>query len=75
MNHSTTDQPPRAVLLPSGWLGYAVAVGAVAAATFARLALDPVLGDDYPFATYFGAVAVTADRVCPYHATTATAPK
>jgi signal transduction histidine kinase len=41
-----------------GWRRhYAVALIVVALATLARLAVDPVVGDRVPFATYFAAVA------------------
>ena len=60
MNNSTADKPPRAAPLRSGWLAYAFAGVAVTVATLVRLALDTALGDNYPFATYFGAVAVVA---------------
>ncbi|MDY3562419.1 PAS domain S-box protein [Gemmata sp. JC673] len=58
------DAPPGAARrsgrpLPR-WLGYAGAVAAVATATLGRFALDPVLGDRYPFVTYTLAVAFVA---------------
>ncbi|MEO8605745.1 MAG: PAS domain S-box protein, partial [bacterium] len=40
--------------------GYGVAVGTVIVATVARLALNPLLEDRFPFATLFFAVLVTA---------------
>lgn len=60
MNNSAGDTPRRVAPPVSGWVGYAVAVAAVAVATLVRLALDPALGDNYPFVTYFVAVAVVA---------------
>ncbi|MDB6034007.1 MAG: domain S-box, partial [Verrucomicrobiales bacterium] len=45
-------------LSPPG-IGYAVSILAVGAAFLLRSALDPVLGDDYPYALFFGAVALT----------------
>ncbi|QJW98531.1 PAS domain S-box protein [Frigoriglobus tundricola] len=60
MNNSIADKPPGAALRLSGRVGYVVAVAAVAVATLVRLALDPALRDNYPFITYFGAVAVVA---------------
>jgi PAS domain S-box-containing protein len=44
----------------SPWLRYGIAVVAVTASTLLRLALDPVLGTNIPYATYFLAVLVTA---------------
>jgi PAS domain S-box-containing protein len=41
-------------------LPYAVAVGSVVLAIALRLALDPLIGDDFPFATVFLAVLLTA---------------
>jgi PAS domain S-box-containing protein len=56
--HDTRPDPPRLRERPhSAWLDYAFAVAAVAIATVLRVALAPVLGDVYPFITYFGAVA------------------
>jgi PAS domain S-box-containing protein len=42
------------------WRGGAVAVLALAAATLVRLALNPALGSNDPFMTFFGAVAAVA---------------
>lgn len=39
-------------------IDYATAVGAMAAAVFARWALTPLIGDRLPFGTLFGAVAI-----------------
>ena len=39
---------------------YGSAVALVALATWVRLLLDPVFGDDIPFITYFAAVAFVA---------------
>ena len=44
----------------SGPWAYAAAVAGVALATVLRNALHPVLGPNYPFATYFFVVIVTA---------------
>ncbi|WP_439628310.1 PAS domain S-box protein [Gemmata sp.] len=60
MNDSTPDELRRGDRPHFRWLDYAAAAVAVVAATLVRLALDPALGDNYPFATYFGAVAVMA---------------
>jgi PAS domain S-box-containing protein len=45
---------------PPSWSKYAVAIGATIAALVVRVALDPVLGDRFPFATFILAIAVTA---------------
>jgi PAS domain S-box-containing protein len=60
MSSTTPFRTPQATPLPSGWVGYAVAVAAVAVATLVRLALDPALEDNHPFITYFVAVAAVA---------------
>ncbi|WP_439623146.1 PAS domain S-box protein [Gemmata sp.] len=60
MNDSAPDGPLPGDRTRSPWLDYAAAAAAVAAATLVRLALDPALGDNYPFATYFLAVAAVA---------------
>lgn len=41
-------------------VGYAVALLALALATAARFAVDPLFGDNYPFVTYFMAIALVA---------------
>ncbi|HVK12566.1 MAG TPA: PAS domain S-box protein, partial [Gemmataceae bacterium] len=56
----TVDVTPARPQARPPWVGYAGAGAAVAAATLARLALAPVLGDSYPFAVYLGAIAVVA---------------
>jgi PAS domain S-box-containing protein len=38
---------------------YGVAILVTAAAVMVRLAIDPILGDRFPFCTFFGAVAIT----------------
>lgn len=54
----TRDQSRRAATAPIvSWRGYAVAVGATAAALLARFALDPFLGNHLPYVTFFVAVA------------------
>jgi PAS domain S-box-containing protein len=60
VNNSTSVERQQGSRPHSRWLGYAAAVVAVGVATLVRLVLDPALGDNYPFATYFGAVAVVA---------------
>ncbi|QJR35947.1 PAS domain-containing protein [Gemmatimonas groenlandica] len=42
------------------WIDAATAAGAVAVATMVRFAVDPVLESNYPYLTYFGAVALVA---------------
>ena len=42
------------------WVDYVLAVAAMTVATVVRLALDPGLGNFYPFVTYLGAVAAVA---------------
>ncbi|HYY56511.1 MAG TPA: ATP-binding protein [Pyrinomonadaceae bacterium] len=44
----------------SPWLRYGIAVGVVVLATLLRLLLDPMLGINIPYATYFLAVLITA---------------
>jgi hypothetical protein len=39
---------------------YGIAVVSIAAAIWARMLLDPVLGDHYPFATIFFGILITA---------------
>lgn len=41
-------------------VGYSVAVAAVAVATAARLAVDPVVGSGVPFLTYFPAIVIVS---------------
>jgi PAS domain S-box-containing protein len=60
MKSTSPDKPQLWDRPRAAWLGYAGAALAVAAATLVRLALDPVLGANYPFVTYLGAVAVIA---------------
>lgn len=55
------------------WLRYGVAVACVVVATLLRLSLQPALGDNFPFITYFIAVVFTAwlYRIGPALAATA----
>ncbi len=55
MDHLTTPLRERSFLLR-----YGCALASVALATWVRLLLDPVLGDQFPFATFFFAVLATA---------------
>lgn len=41
-------------------IGYSIAVGCVAVATAARIAIDPIVADRVPFITYFPAVLVAS---------------
>ena len=41
-------------------IGYVAAIGATGVAFAIRLALDPLLGEHIPYATFFVAVVVTA---------------
>ncbi len=57
-----SENPKRESLeLPRSWmLRYGCAVVSIALATWVRLLLDPVLGNDLPFATLLFAVLLTA---------------
>lgn len=60
MNTTSSDEPWWRDSPSTGWFDCRIAIAAVAIATLGRLALDSALGDNYPFITYFGAVAAVA---------------
>src|SRR5438132_390999 len=61
MNPMPSEQPPGDPQhLSKALLAYAISIGVVILATLVRLALNPLLGNRYAFATYFLAVAFAA---------------
>src|SRR5690349_17137998 len=59
-NQSQAGAHPRLAPVRGNVLRYATGMGAAALALAARLALNPVLGLDAPFATFYLATAATA---------------
>ncbi|WP_397570041.1 PAS domain S-box protein [Schlesneria sp. T3-172] len=60
MTFATSDERALGDAQRATWIDYGFAIAAVATATLVRLLLDAALGNDYPFITFFGAVAAVA---------------